>query len=106
MSECGGAVSTRIGRAQEDDALLGVQEVELAEVLDVLAPDRALEGEVARLERLALREARRLIRDPPPWLSWRPPRWRAAPRRSARRSTAPRAPVGELGQRPGGGRRL
>jgi hypothetical protein len=57
------------GRPEQDDVLLGVQEVELAEVLDDLALDRALEGEVELLERLALREARRLIRDPTPWLS-------------------------------------
>jgi hypothetical protein len=37
-----------------------VQEVELAEVLDHLAADRALEGEVELLERLAGREAGRL----------------------------------------------
>src|SRR3954454_3991018 len=48
------------GRAQEDDVLLGVQEVELAEVLDDLAADRALEGEVELLERLAGGEARGL----------------------------------------------
>ena len=48
------------GRAEQHDVLLGVQEVELAEVLDHLAADRALEAEVELLERLALREARRL----------------------------------------------
>jgi hypothetical protein len=48
------------GWAEQDDVLLGVQEVELAEVLDHLPLDRALEGEVELLERLALREARRL----------------------------------------------
>jgi hypothetical protein len=37
-----------------------VEEVELAEVLDDLALDRALEGEVELLERLAGREARGL----------------------------------------------
>jgi hypothetical protein len=47
-----------IGRAQRDDALLGVQEVELAEVLDHLALDGALEGEVEFLQRLAGREPR------------------------------------------------
>jgi len=34
-----------------------VQEVELAQMLDHLLPDRALEGEVELLERLAGREA-------------------------------------------------
>src|SRR5688572_902608 len=48
------------GRAQEDDVLPGVEEVELAEVLDHLAADRALEGEVELLERLAGGEAGRL----------------------------------------------
>ena len=43
----------RTGRAQEDDVLARVQEVELAEVLDDLALDRALEGEVELFERLA-----------------------------------------------------
>jgi len=37
-----------------------MQEVELAEVLDDLLLNRALEGEVELLERLACREARRL----------------------------------------------
>jgi hypothetical protein len=37
-----------------------VQEVELAEVLDHLALDRALEGEVELLERLSGPKARRL----------------------------------------------
>jgi hypothetical protein len=37
-----------------------VQEVQLAEVLDHLLLDRALEGEVELLQRLAGREARRL----------------------------------------------
>jgi hypothetical protein len=41
------------GRAQQHDVLLGVQEVELAEVFDHLALDRALEGEVELLERLS-----------------------------------------------------
>ena len=44
-------------RAQEHDVLFGVQEVELARVLDDLALDRALEGEVELLERFAGREA-------------------------------------------------
>jgi hypothetical protein len=37
------------------------QEVELSEVLDDLALDRALEGEVKFLERLACREASGLV---------------------------------------------
>jgi hypothetical protein len=39
---------------------LGVQEVQLTEVLDHLLLDRALEGEVELLERLSAWEARRL----------------------------------------------
>src|SRR6059036_3837741 len=48
------------GWAEEDDVLAGVQEVELAEVLDDLLFDRALEAEVELLERLARGEARGL----------------------------------------------
>src|SRR4051794_21549685 len=48
------------GRAEQNDVLLAVEEVELAEVQDRLAPQRALEGEVELLERLARREARGL----------------------------------------------
>jgi hypothetical protein len=48
------------GRAEQDDVVAGVEEVELAEVLDHLLSDRALEGEVELLERLAGREAGRL----------------------------------------------
>src|SRR5438552_4548849 len=47
----------RAGWAQRHDVLLRVQEVELAEVLDHLLLDRALEAEVELLERLARREA-------------------------------------------------
>jgi hypothetical protein len=45
------------GRAQEDHVLAGVQEVELSEMLDDGLLDRALEGEVELLQRLAGREA-------------------------------------------------
>lgn len=45
---------------QQHHVLLAVQEVELAEVLDHLALDRSLEGEVELLERLSGREACRL----------------------------------------------
>jgi len=45
-------------RAQRDDAVLGVQEVELAEVLDHGLLHAALEGEVELLQRLAGREPR------------------------------------------------
>jgi hypothetical protein len=48
------------GRTEQHDVLLGVQEVELAEVLDHLSLDGALEGEVELLERFARREAGRL----------------------------------------------
>jgi hypothetical protein len=47
------------GRAEEDHVLAGVQEVELAEVLDDRLLDRALEAEVELLERLARRKAGR-----------------------------------------------
>ena len=47
----------RARRAEQDHVLLGVQEVQLAEVLDHLLFDRALEGEVELLERLARWEA-------------------------------------------------
>jgi len=43
--------------AEQDDVLARVQKVELAEVLDDLALDAALEGEVELLERLACGEA-------------------------------------------------
>jgi len=45
------------GRAQQDYVLAGVEKVELAKVLDHLLLDRALEGEVELLERLAGGEA-------------------------------------------------
>jgi hypothetical protein len=41
------------GWAEEDHVLLAVEEVELAEMLDDLFFDRALEGEVELLQRLA-----------------------------------------------------
>ena len=44
------------GRAEQDHVLFGVQEVELAEVLDHLLLHRALEGEVELLQRLVRRE--------------------------------------------------
>jgi hypothetical protein len=46
-----------------------VQEVELAEVLDDLAFDGALEGEVELLECLAAGKRAALMRLSPPWLS-------------------------------------
>jgi len=54
IAKCGLAGA---GRAQEDHVLARVQEVELAEVLDDCLLDRALEGEVELLERLAGGEA-------------------------------------------------
>jgi hypothetical protein len=51
------------GRAEQHDVVAGVEEVELAEVLDDLAFDRALKGEVELLERLSGGEAGGL--DPP-----------------------------------------
>ena len=45
------------GRAEQEHVLAGVEEVELAEVLDHRLLDRALEAEVELLERLAGREA-------------------------------------------------
>ncbi len=44
------------GRAQEDDVLAAVQEVELAEVQDQVALEARLEGEVELLKRFACRE--------------------------------------------------
>jgi hypothetical protein len=48
------------GRAEQDHVLPGVQEVQLAEVLDDRLLDAALEGEVELLERLAGGEPRGL----------------------------------------------
>ena len=48
------------GRAEQDDVLLAGEEVELAQVQDLVLGDRVLEGEVELLERLARREARGL----------------------------------------------
>jgi hypothetical protein len=95
------------GRAEQHDVLASVEEVELAEVLDDLAADRALEGEVELLERLAGGEAGRLdpalaaVRLPGGDLGREQGLGEAfvAPLLLAR-------PFGELGQRAGGGRRL
>jgi hypothetical protein len=84
-----------------------VEEVELAEVLDDLALDRALEGEVELLERLAGRKAGCLdavlaaVRLPGGDLGGKQRLGEAlvAPLLLAR-------PVGELGQRPGRRRRF
>jgi hypothetical protein len=57
------------GRAEQDDVLARVQEVELAEMLDDLALDRALEGEVELLERFRAGKRAALMRLSPPWLS-------------------------------------
>jgi hypothetical protein len=53
------------GRSEQDHVLLGVQEVQLAEVLDHLLLHRALEGEVELLQGLALREPRGSDPHPP-----------------------------------------
>jgi hypothetical protein len=53
-----------IGRAQQDHVLLGVQKVQLSEVLDDLLLDAALEGEVELLQGLVRREPGRT--DPQP----------------------------------------
>jgi hypothetical protein len=95
------------GRAEQDDVLPGVQEVELTEVLDHLAADRALEGEVELLERLAGGEAGGLDARLAAVGLARGDLGRqqgfgealVAPGLLAR-------PLGELRQRPGGGRRL
>src|ERR671919_438804 len=95
------------GRPEQHDVVLGVQEVELAEVLDHLLLDRALEGEVELLERLAGREARRLD---PVLAAVAVPRCDLG--REQRLGEALVAPLllaralGELRQRPGRGRRL
>ena len=57
------------GRAEQDDVLAAVQEVELAEVNDRGLLDRALEGEVELLQRLVRGEARGLDPCLAPWLS-------------------------------------
>ena len=57
------------GRAEQDHVLAAVQEVELAEVLDHLLLDRALEGEVELLKRLSAGKRAALILFSPPWLS-------------------------------------
>ncbi|MBV9002459.1 MAG: hypothetical protein JO304_25620 [Solirubrobacterales bacterium] len=54
-----------IGRAEQDDVVLGVQEVELAEVLDHLLLHRALEGEVELLQGLVRGEVRGPDPQPP-----------------------------------------
>ena len=54
------------GRAEQDDVLACVQEVELAEMLDHLLLHRALEGEVELLQRLSAGKRAALIRPSPP----------------------------------------
>ena len=95
------------GRAQEDDVLARVQEVELAQVLDDLALDAALEGEVELLERLARREARGL--DAALAAVALPGGDLGRQQGFGEALIAPlllACTVGELGQRSGGGRRL
>ena len=96
------------GWAEQDDVLARVQEVELAQALDDLALDRALEGEAELLERLARGQARGLDAAlAAVALAARRPRSRARLRRSADSSTAPRAHGRRAsGQGAGGGRRL
>ena len=55
-----------IGRAEQDHVLLGVQEVELPEVLDHLLLHRALEGEVELLQRLVRGKPGGTDPQPPP----------------------------------------
>jgi hypothetical protein len=95
------------GRAEQDDVLAAGDEVELAEMQNGLAPQAALEGEVELLERFAGGEPRGL--DPglaavavaavDLGLEQRGGELLKAPVLGA-------GAVGELGQRPGGGRRL
>src|SRR5215218_3886651 len=80
--------------AEQDHVLAGMQEVELAEVLDDLLAHRALEGEVELLERLSCRKACRL--DPalaPRATRARRPRSKAGLRRSAHSPSSPRGPA-------------
>jgi hypothetical protein len=84
-----------------------VEEVELAEVLDNLAFDRALEGEVELLERLAGGEAGGL--DPALAAVGLARGDLGRQQRLGEALVAPvllARPPGKLGQRPGGGRRL
>jgi hypothetical protein len=92
---------------EQDDVLFAGEEVELAEVLDQRLLDRALEGEVELLERLAGGEPRGLD------AALAAVRFaRAVLGRQQRFSEAFIAPVlgagalGEFGQRPCGGRRF
>ena len=95
------------GRAEQDDVLFAGEEVELAEVQDGVARDRGLEGEVELLERLARREPRGLdaglaavaVAAVGLGLEQRRGELLIAPFLGA-------GAVGELGQRPRGGRRL
>src|SRR5450755_3313013 len=57
------------GRAKSHDRLLGVQEVELPEMLDHRLLHAALEGEVELLQRLSGGEPHLAMRASPPWLS-------------------------------------
>jgi len=95
------------GRPEQDDVVAGVQEVELAEVLDHLPLDRALEGEVELLERLAGREAGRF--DPRLAAVALPGGDLGREQGLGEALVAPfllARPLGQPGQRPGGGRRL
>jgi hypothetical protein len=95
------------GRAEQDHVLARVQEVELPQVLDHLALDRALEGEVELLERLSGGEARGLDARLAAMGLARGDL--GGEQRLGEALIAPlllAGPGGELRQRPGGGRRL
>ena len=95
------------GRAEQDDVLAAGEEVELAEVQHRVAADRGLEGEVELLERLAGGEAGGLdaalaavaVAAVGLGLQQRGGELLIAPLLGA-------GAIGELGQRPGRGRRL
>jgi hypothetical protein len=95
------------GRAQEDDVVFGGEEVELAEVEHERLLHRALEAEVELLQRLAGGEARLLD---PALAAVRVARGDLGRKqRFGEALVAPllgAGPLGELRQRPGGGRRL
>ena len=95
------------GRAEQDDVLLAGEEVELAEMQDGVALEAGLEGEVELLQRLARGEPRGL--DPGLAAVAVAAVGLGLQQRGGELLVAPllrAGAVGELGQRPGGGRRF
>jgi hypothetical protein len=95
------------GRAEQDDVLAAGEEVELAEVQDCLAAQGGLEGEVELLDRLACREPGGL--DPGLAAVAVAAVGLGLEQRGGELLEGPflgAGAIGELGQRPGGGRGL